>query len=169
MLATALTVVFVAVMVMAAVTDFRSRRIPNPLTIGGLTAAFLLQALLGWPHLLAALEGLGVACLVALPLLALGGLGGGDAKLLMAAGAFMGPLPFARSLLAVALVGGALALGKALFFGQVGAVVVDAGRLLLHLVTFGRRGRRASLSNTAVMTIPYGIAIALGCIWGWFL
>jgi Flp pilus assembly protein protease CpaA len=45
------TAAFVAVMVLAAILDLRSRRIPNALTVTGVAAALILRAPLGWEAL----------------------------------------------------------------------------------------------------------------------
>ena len=85
-------VAVVAVALVACVTDLRSRRIPNVLTFGAATAGLVFHifapmgegpttALLGWL--------IGVAIFF-VPF-ALGGLGGGDVKLLGALGAWLGP------------------------------------------------------------------------------
>ena len=77
---------------LACVTDLNTRRIPNGLTFGAALVGFLYQFLSG------GLDGLGHAALgwlvgaviFILPF-ALGGLGGGDVKLLAALGAWLGP------------------------------------------------------------------------------
>jgi prepilin peptidase CpaA len=59
---------------------------------------------------LGGLLGGGIALLLLLPLFAMGGIGGGDAKLLVMVGAFLGVKPFLAALLATAVFGGAMAL-----------------------------------------------------------
>ncbi len=167
---TVLTLTFAVVMGLAALWDVATRRIPNALTLGGLGIALVLRAGLGWGALGAGALGLGVGILVGLPLFAIGGLGGGDAKLLFAAGAFMGPAKFLPSLLAVAFVGGALALLVILQRGLLLPALASSGRVLGNLLSFGRRGERITLEDApARLTIPYGVAIAAGCLWGWFV
>ena len=75
----------------AVLTDLRERRIPNKVTVPGLLAGLVIGAVLegGFPQV--ALGGASLALLVSFPLVALGGLGAGDAKLLTAVGAFVGP------------------------------------------------------------------------------
>ena len=76
----------------ACITDIRSRRIPNVLTFGGAVAAICFHTLcpagegFGW-----AAGGWLAGLLVMLVPFALGGLGGGDVKLLAALGAWLGP------------------------------------------------------------------------------
>ena len=86
---------------LACVTDLRTRRIPNVLTFGAALAGLLYQFVSGGIDGLghAALGWLVGAVIFILPF-ALGGLGGGDVKLLAALGAWLGPADVA---LAVAL------------------------------------------------------------------
>jgi Type IV leader peptidase family. len=52
----------------AALTDLRSRQIPNWLVVAGLLAGFILNAYLqGWPGLLQAARGFGLALLIYCP------------------------------------------------------------------------------------------------------
>ena len=81
---------FVAILVAAAVLDLRTGRIPNKLTLGGLVAGLLLRAFGGIEPLAHGVLGAGLALLIALPFFAVRALGGGDAKLLIVVGAFMG-------------------------------------------------------------------------------
>ncbi|HEY7090799.1 MAG TPA: A24 family peptidase [Tepidisphaeraceae bacterium] len=81
-----------ALLVWAAIQDFRARRIPNWLTLS-LAAGGLLASLLS-PHALAtpasSMGGLLAGFGIALVLFHLGALGGGDVKLLAAIGAWVG-------------------------------------------------------------------------------
>jgi prepilin peptidase CpaA len=148
----------------AAWTDVRSRRISNRLTGAGLLVALSLRVLLGvvplWQGVLGASLALGVSVL----LFALGIIGGGDAKLLTAVGAFLGPAGFVGALAISCVAGAAMA-------------VIDAARrgvlllLLMHLLdvvafwrAFGRRGPARRLSTPGALTVPFGVAIAVGAI-----
>jgi prepilin peptidase CpaA len=127
-------------LVAAAWTDYRQRRIPNWLTMGGLALALLLRLVSGPGMLIEGLIGVLLAFVLTLPLLMLGVMGGGDAKLLMAIGAFMGPRDFLWAGVLIAVVGGMMA-------------TIDAGR---------------SFATVGALTIPYGIAIAAGALLWWF-
>ena len=162
------TTVFVVLMLAAVLLDLRSRRIPNWLTVTGLVAALLLRSVGGRDSLVEGLSGAGLAALVSLPLFAVGALGGGDGKLLIAIGGFMGPSRLAGALLLIALVGGALAVVDAYRRGILVPVWLNAVDLIKHWLTLGRRGRRMGLATPGAVTVPYGVAIAAGSLAWWF-
>lgn len=159
----------VALLGAAVFTDLRERRIPNRITVSGLLAGLAIAGLLEGGLPLAALGGAGIALLVALPFVALGGLGGGDAKLLVAVGAFVGP----GGLLSVAiyggLAGGLLALGTSVRNGMILPVLLNSGKLFVHLITLGRHGERFALDSPQAQSVPYGLAIAAGALATWFV
>jgi len=75
----------------AALLDWRSRLIPNWLTVPGLLSGIALHAVLeGWHGVRFSLVGTVVALIVLLPLVLLRALGAGDWKLMGAVGAFLG-------------------------------------------------------------------------------
>ncbi len=110
-----ISAVFTVVLLAAAWSDYRLRRIPNALTVSGLAIALGFRALLGWEPFIDGLVGALLALVLTLPFLMLGVMGGGDAKLLMAIGGFMGPRDFLSAGILIAIIGGIMA-------------VVDAGR-----------------------------------------
>ena len=81
------SVLLVGVLLVACWTDLRSRRIPNWLTVGGMLAGLAVRASMGPGPVGTGILGIALAALLALPFFAMGALGGGDAKLLMAVGA----------------------------------------------------------------------------------
>ena len=74
-----------------AVKDVRGQRIPNWLTYSGLLAALVVRAGLGgWTGLKGGLAGMLFAGGIFFLLFLLGGMGGGDVKLMAAVGAWVG-------------------------------------------------------------------------------
>jgi prepilin peptidase CpaA len=156
-----------AVLLAAAVsTDLRERRIPNAVTIPGLIVGISLAA--GAGGLGSALGGVTVAFIITLPFVALGAVGGGDAKFLMAVGAFMGVQGLPSVLLYGALAGGVLAVTNAIRRGAILGVLMNTKSLIVYLVTFGRHGERIDLDSPGVQSVPYGLAIAAGTMAAWF-
>lgn len=160
------TAALIALVTVAVVWDLRTRRIPNALTVSGFFVALAIRALPGGEALMAGVLGGVLGLAISFPLVLLGGLGGGDAKLLAAVGAFLGPGDLPVALLVTALVGGAMAFALAL---QRRALV----ETLLHArVLVGSVARRApaparTLRTPGALTIPYGVAIGAGAIVGW--
>jgi prepilin peptidase CpaA len=156
-------------MLLAAASDVMSRRIPNALTVAGVAAAPVLWAVVAGPSTaLASLVGAALAFVVGAALFASGAFGGGDAKLLMVAGAFLGPARLLPALLAIGIVGGILALAVAFWRGQLFGTLARAWQLSLHIGTLGRRGASYELGSAGAITVPYAVAIAAGSLATWF-
>ena len=82
----------VATMLIAALTDIVSHRIPNVLIVPALSVALLIGAAgAGSTGLSMSLAGLGIGLAMLLPMYAMGVMGAGDVKLLGVAGALLGP------------------------------------------------------------------------------
>jgi prepilin peptidase CpaA len=150
----------------AGYLDYRSRRIPNWLTVSGAVAGLCLSAMGGTSHFIASLQGFGAALGVGLVLFFLRTLGAGDAKFMAAIGAWAGlsRLPMAF-----------------LFMLGAGAVAALAW-------SWRRKMLRATLASTASMVggamhgtstgspwvgqtdagrFPYGVGLGLGAILWW--
>jgi prepilin peptidase CpaA len=163
-----LSVVLSGVLLVAAWSDYRRRRIPNVLTMSGLAAALVLRSFLGAPVLIEGLIGTLLAFVLTLPFLMLGVMGGGDAKLLMAIGAFMGPRNFLWAAVLIAIIGGMMAVIDAGRKRALLPVLYNCGQIMKHWATLGRRGANRSFATVGALTIPYGIAIAAGALLWWF-
>jgi prepilin peptidase CpaA len=157
-----LSAVLVGVVGCAALTDIRTRRIPNQLTASALLVALVLRAVLGGSPLLAGLLGAGLALVAVLPLFAMRGIGGGDAKLLIAVGACLGPQGLLVACVGTAVAGGIMSLAAAVRRGVILPVLLNTGSLAGWMLTLGRRGERTTLVSPGAVSVPYGVAIALG-------
>lgn len=149
----ALLLVFPAVMAFAGAMDLLTMTIPNRISIA-LTVAFVLAApLLGMPlsmfgmHIAAGL----IVLAAGIILFAVGGFGGGDAKLLAAGALWIGLDGLVAYLVAVTLAGGALSLA-----------VIAYRRLPLLIFRIPGWATRLHRPRAA---IPYGIAIAAGAMY----
>ena len=168
---TLVTVKFTALLCMlgiAVFTDLRSRRIPNWLTVTGAFAGLVLASVEvgGFPG--AALVAVSLALALTFPLFALGGLGAGDAKLLAAVAAFVGPAGLLSVVLYGGVAGGVLAIVSTIRRGVILPVLLGTQNLILYMLTLGRRGERTVIDAPGAHTVPYGVAIAAGAIVGWF-
>ncbi len=150
----------------AALFDLKSRRIPNLLTGPAMLLGLLLHFCSGgWRDLLAAFGALLLCGLVFLVFHLAGGMGAGDVKLIAALGCILG-LPHAASLLILtALAGGVLAFGYALYRGQLRQTAGNVLALAAHHTEQGLTPHpEFNVQNTATLRLPYGLAIAAGCI-----
>src|SRR5215475_2027626 len=102
---------FLAVLaVVAGFWDWRTRRIPNWLTVTGLLVGIAANTTLhGWPGAKDALLGAALGLLILLPFVLIRSLGAGDWKLVGALGAFLGPQRLIAALFAALLVAGFMA------------------------------------------------------------
>jgi prepilin peptidase CpaA len=164
-----ITIVFVGLMLWSLVQDVRTQRLPNRLTVSALAAGLLLRTPLGFAMIGEGLAGAALGLLVGMALFILGAIGGGDAKLLAAVGAVLGPEGLLAALLASAVVGGVLGL-FAIMWRRVGsAALLNLRSLLVYVITFGRAGQRITLDTPGALKVPYGVAIAVGSLAAWFL
>ena len=147
---------------LAALLDWRSRRIPNWLTVPGLLSGVLIHALIGgWHGTLFALEGAGLALLILLPLVMLRALGAGDWKLMGAVGAFVGPVMFLFVLLGSIFASGIMAVVQVLRMGRVTETLRNMLTLVRGFFSFGlRKNPEISLDNPRLLKLPFGVAVA---------
>src|SRR5262245_56402507 len=128
-------IVLVCLVVTAALTDLRSRRIPNWLTVSGAALGLALHSWsAGVNGALASVEGAVIGLASFIVFFLLGGMGAGDVKLFAAVGALAGPGPLVLIFVFTGLLGGIVA----------GVIALRRGNL------------RASL--------PYGAVIAGGAL-----
>lgn len=165
------TTCLLAILAAAAWFDATERRVPNVLTVGGLLLALTLGASGGWSGLGAALTGAVIAFAISLPLFLAGGLGGGDVKLLTATGSFLGPAELPTALVAIALVGGAMAAIEVIRQGAVRRTLTNLALLVAGLRprSFTRwrhrsQGEALTIDAPDAVTVPFAIAIAVGVL-----
>ena len=153
----------VVLALVAGWTDWRSRRIPNWLTVPGLLIGVAVNVLTsGWRlGLHTSLLGAGLGLLVLLPFVFLRALGAGDWKLAGALGAFVGPAVLADLLMGSVFVAGIMALGLVIYKGRFLATMRNIGRLLRSMLTLHMPGPEVSLDNPESLKVPYGVALAL--------
>ena len=142
-------------------TDWRSRRIPNWLTVSGFVAGVAIHVFLqGWGGLKASLLGALVGLGLLLPFVLLRSLGAGDWKLAGALGAFTGPGLLIDLLIGSIFVAGLMAAVLVIYRKRVRQTVRNIGHILISLVTFRLPETRVSLDNPDALKVPYGVALA---------
>ena len=114
-----------------AAIDLRTRRLPNPLTMG-LAATGVAYAACGIGALSigASLAGLALGLALMLPGHLIGATGAGDVKLFAAVGAFIGPVHILTAFLYTALAGGGLAVVISLMRRRLRQTVGSTARLI---------------------------------------
>jgi prepilin peptidase CpaA len=164
----------VALALMAGWTDWRSRRIPNWLTVPGFFVGIAANVLTnGFAGLKTSLLGAGFGLAVLLPFVFLRSLGAGDWKLAGALGAFVGWEVLANLLMGSVLVAGVMALVLVIYKQRFKQTMHNIGSLLGSMFMLRRPGAEVSLDNPQSLKVPYGVALALttllfgaGEIWG---
>jgi prepilin peptidase CpaA len=164
----------VALALIAGLTDWHTRRIPNWLTVPGFLVGVSVNVLAnGWAGLKTSLLGAGLGLLLLLPFVFLRSLGAGDWKLAGALGAFVGWEGLVDLLMGSVFVAGIMALALVIYKRRFKETMRNIGGLLASIVTFHKPGAEVSLDNPQSLKVPYGVALALttllfsiGKMWG---
>lgn len=157
-------------LLVAAVCDYRTHRIPNQLVLWGTLFGVIYTATVPpFVHatVLFPISGFLVGLLLFMPLYLVRAMGAGDVKLLAMTGAFLGPLETLYAALATVIAGGFLAIMWVVARGR-------TIRMLQNITLFFQLGLLGALAGstsglriapeTSAGKLPYGIAIAIGTI-----
>ena len=154
------------VLLIAAVTDWRERKVYNKLTYPALGIGLLAHTLVfGWYGLLAGLLAAGATLLVGLFLIATPALKGGDIKLLMVVGAFAGGRALLEVFFYAVFAGFFLGLAMSLKNGYIKILFKRLWRLIkgYALMLFYRtRNLEPVLEPDERSKIPFAVAIFVG-------
>jgi prepilin peptidase CpaA len=150
----------------ACVTDLRSRRIPNILTFGSaLAALFYHLALGGMAGLTGAAVGWAAGVAFFFVPFALGGMGGGDVKLMGALGAWLGAAATVWVVLYTGVAGGLLAIVVAAYRGYLGTALKNIWLLLVHWRVTGLRPLgELTLEGSSAPRLAYAVPIFAGTL-----
>ena len=164
------TGVLLLLLIGAAISDYRTHRIPNWLVLAGVLFGVIYNTVLPrFPHdtILFPLAGLGFGLLMFLPLYLVRAMSAGDVKLLAMVGAFLGASATFRAALIIMIVGGVLSILFVLVRGTTALMFRNLASLfqLGILDTVGGTAPRLQIADGASAgKLPYGVAIAIGTI-----
>jgi prepilin peptidase CpaA len=158
-------IALVVLLLAAAWTDVRDRRIPNALVFAGAVAGISLSvADAGSAGLWRSVAALCLGTCILLPAYAFRLMGAGDVKLVGAVGSFVDPVGLLGVLLGTFLVGGVMACAVALRAHAAGALARN-----LKIIVFGglfdvATGQMPDVTARirSVGNLPYAVAIAAG-------
>lgn len=150
----------------ACACDLQTRRIPNVLTFGAAAAAIVFQfANSGTSGLALGLSGWFIGIALLLVPFALGGIGGGDVKLLGSLGAWLGPSDILRLMLYTGVAGAAIALVVALAYGYLPQACRNIWLLMVHWRVVGFRAMPGlTLDGSHGPRLAYAVPILIGTI-----
>jgi prepilin peptidase CpaA len=114
------------------------------------------------------LEGFLVALAVALLFYTVGAVGGGDAKLLAVAGAFLGLHALPGALAYIVLLGAALAVLMMARKRLLLLLFINTLELFRSRRMLARDGGERTLDTPGALKIPYAVPIAVGTLMWWF-
>jgi prepilin peptidase CpaA len=163
---TFVTSTVIAIGLLACVTDVRSRRIPNALTFGAALAGLLVHRLiLGTDGALLSASGWLVGLLIFFPFFALGGMGGGDVKLLAALGAWLGPRETLWLAAYSALAGGVMGVVVAFSKGYLRTALSNVFAMLGYWRTVGFKPvPDLTLESASTPRLAYALPIFVGIV-----
>lgn len=158
-------IVALLVALIAGITDWRSRRIPNWLTVTGAALGLAINTVMfRWPGLKASLLGLALGLLLLLPLVFLRAIGGGDWKLAGSIGACLGLHPLVTVLELTIFIAGIMALALVIARHRLKQTLTNIVHIVGSLFMLHMPGPEVSLDNPASTKIPWGVALALATI-----
>jgi prepilin peptidase CpaA len=150
--------VLALMLAIAVYVELKERRIPNWLTLSGMALGLLIAYL---DHFfMLSIVGLLIGFGFLFIFYVFGGVGGGDVKLMGAAGALMGAHLIQPALVYTAFIGAFLAVMMLIWRKDFWMRIA----LGFKKLAFWRKESVTELEPPAPIAVPYGIAIALGCL-----
>jgi prepilin peptidase CpaA len=160
------TGILLTLLVLAAVIDARSYRIPNAITVAGMVLGVLVTMAEG-PGMLVGLgrgvAGLALGLIALLPLYVFSIAGAGDVKLMAMVGAFVGVPDVFPALLFVLITGGVMAVFVVVSRGLTRRVVANLVFLLRAATATAITGVRGTDTRmVSAGRLPYAVCICVG-------
>lgn len=152
-------------LIIAAVTDIRSHKIPNWLTFSTAILGVGLNGISGGSSgLVNALAGLLTGMALLIVFYAFGGMGAGDVKLMGAVGSFIGPKMVLWTAFYTAMIGGIYAVGVMLFHPYYRTTRQAIAQTLKGFIFFRKIYYNKPVKGPDAPKLCYGVAIAAGTV-----
>ena len=153
-----------SILIIAVTIDIRVRKIPNLLTFPAMVTALTFHSVTGgWKGFVFSAEGLAIGIALFLIPYIMGGMGAGDAKLMGAIGAIIGPRGVFLASLFTAVAGGIYALIVFLLNMQYFKGFIERSALTLKVFAFTRNFIPIPADESEKKPrLCYGVAIAAG-------
>lgn len=162
-----LRVELLVLVALAAIYDWRLRKVPNWLNLSGAIVGIGLNTFFFAMHgLVSALLGLLLALAIYIPFHLLRAMGAGDAKLMAAVGAVAGPQNWLLILLYTMLAGGVMALAVAARSGRMRKTFTNTAVVAQDLLQLQSPARHPELDvrNPRSVRLPHAVSIAAGSL-----
>jgi len=158
--------IVIGVGVLACAFDLRTRRIPNVLTFSAALAGLLVHFMQsGASGAQFAAGGWAVGLLLLLPYFALGGMGGGDVKLVAALGAWLGPSQTFWLAIYAGLAGGLIGIGVAVTHGYLRIALRNVCSIFGYWSLAGiKTVPGLTLESSTAPRVAYAIPILVGTV-----
>lgn len=158
-----------AVLIAAAIQDWKQRRIANYLTLPLLLAGIvhsILHGNIGWQS---SLLGITTGFCLTIILFIMQAMGGGDVKLLSAIGAWLGPIPTLAVFAASAIIGMLIVITQAIAQRRLGVLVRNSAVLTMSLACADQVGTETiaelgSKSSSVRKPLPYAVPILVATV-----
>jgi len=157
--------VLAAMLAVAVYTELKASRIPNWLTFSGMALGLLIGYLHGNVVFFSCLAGLAIGFGFLFIFYVFGGVGGGDVKLMGAVGALMGADLVKPALFYTTFIGAFLAVMVVIWRRDFWLRIGQG----LRQLAFWRKGNKEPMVKLPPVTVPYGVAIATGCLLALFM
>ena len=164
------TAVLVALLLIASFSDYRTYKIPNWLTAGGITFALIYSTAVPFYQdhgFLWALGGLLIGFLIMLPCYAIRIMGAGDVKLMAMVGAFLGLTDTLHAIVYSFIAGGVAALLFSLHKKALVRMLVNIKHFAQMMIVSAVGSFKPDVqiaASQSVGKLPYGICISAGTI-----
>lgn len=158
-------VVLSVLLAVAVYLELKEQRIPNWLTFSGMALGLLIGYLHGMASFWSSLGGLSIGFGFLFIFYVFGGIGGGDVKLMGAAGTLMGVKLIQPALVYTVFIGAFLAVILVVWRKDFWTRIACR----IQQLAFWRKDGKTQMAPNTPVTVPYGLAIAIGCLLALFM